>query len=512
MPRRRIRSSDIVRINPQTNQYRNGSRLQRALTIAQNMSSANGGAGVSATLLLDSLLDVFSNEGHTSFQSRNAALVGMWRLHRDGYLYTEERFGGRVIRGTRATDSVAATDISPSVTAPQQQAPTPSSRYRANARHYLVPNQSYNPYRYGSRLYRAYDRLANLYRNERNSAVTPDSFRGVSVTQFLDNIIGDRVFATRNQALMALWNFHNNNRVHTVDSAGILIRGNSRVVSDRRPPLRRSILASSAATYAPQVDESIDSIGSTYGIEIEVCMPSGMSIGTLTAKLKEMTDLDFRFESYNHSTRTWWKVTTDASISSNGAEIVSPILTTGNAEQMEQVERICDALDAIDCSVDRSCGLHVHVKAANNLAFFKRLTKNYVASEQAIDALMPIGRRNGNSYCLSVADWNVERIDSATSVRQMIERTAGTSRFYKINYQAFWRQGTVEFRQHGGTTNPRKVKYWVEFVVAFVNLAKSDIALENVSFDSLFGALDLSAPCKQFLNTRRIGLARRVSA
>jgi hypothetical protein len=48
---------------------------------------------------------------------------------------------------------------------------------------------------------------------------------------------------------------------------------------------------------------------------------------------------------------------------------------------------------------------------------------------------------------------------------------SGGDRFVKLNYQAFWRHGTVEFRHHSGTVDAAKIIKWVVFCQKLVETA-----------------------------------------
>lgn len=58
-------------------------------------------------------------------------------------------------------------------------------------------------------------------------------------------------------------------------------------------------------------------------------------------------------------------------------------------------------------------------------------------------------------------------------------------RYYKVNFMSFAQHGTIEFRQHEGTTDPRVIVAWVEFVLALVraSLALSEKAVKKLDDD-----------------------------
>ncbi len=63
----------------------------------------------------------------------------------------------------------------------------------------------------------------------------------------------------------------------------------------------------------------------------------------------------------------------------------------------------------------------------------------------------------------------------------------GNSRYNKVNLEAYARHRTVEFRQHGGSTNFTKMKNWILFLnrmITFAQHAKvaSGTTLQNLPF------------------------------
>ena len=61
------------------------------------------------------------------------------------------------------------------------------------------------------------------------------------------------------------------------------------------------------------------------------------------------------------------------------------------------------------------------------------------------------------------------------------------NRYYKINLEAYARHRTVEFRQHGGSTNFTKMSAWIHFLAKMITFAKqgkvqNNTTLQNVPF------------------------------
>lgn len=225
------------------------------------------------------------------------------------------------------------------------------------------------------------------------------------------------------------------------------------------------------------------SFSRTFGIELEVYGAERSRI------LNEMRRLGIQVESetYNHSTRGYWKIISDSSISgSNGNEIVSPVLT--GVDGIEQVKKVCLALNRAGAKVNTSCGFHVHF-GANDLSIpnFKSLFISYMELESKVDEIMPSSRRRStNTYCkslLSIAgnkNAAINKIKTARTITEMSRAFSG-SRYFKLNIQSFQRHGTVEFRQHSGTTQFSKVKNWIMICARLIEYAKQNGVTNNLN-------------------------------
>jgi hypothetical protein len=217
-----------------------------------------------------------------------------------------------------------------------------------------------------------------------------------------------------------------------------------------------------------------------FGIEIECYLPEGRSMEEAARAVSARIGEPVNVESYNHSARPAWKVVTDGSLNGGrGCEFVSPILR-GDAG-LAQLEAVCDALTDFGCTVNRSCGLHVHVGVADaRLAFFKNITKLYALYEPVIDGMMPASRRaSANMYCRSMTAAAPAQIDRANSLQDIVTTVCGSigreSRYYKLNLTAYARHRTVEFRQHSGTLDARKARTWAELCIKMVSAAARGI-------------------------------------
>lgn len=262
---------------------------------------------------------------------------------------------------------------------------------------------------------------------------------------------------------------------------------------DRLEWLRRELnITTSLST--PVAPTAAQSPGFTFGVELELIMPAGMTREQLATRVRD-AGVPCIAEFYNHSVRTNWKIVTDGSLGDmiHGAEVVSPILSGDDG--FAQLRKVCDALTAAGCRVSKSCGLHVHVGArSENLQFFRTLVKMYAAAEQAIDSfLAPSRRGSANTYCMPVRlQGDVANARTIEGIANCIGQTSqngtsrrgrrtgivgrGTGRYCKLNLQSYWQHGTVEFRQHQGTVDAAKTENWVRFCLRMAVAARAGAA------------------------------------
>lgn len=205
----------------------------------------------------------------------------------------------------------------------------------------------------------------------------------------------------------------------------------------------------------------------TFGVEIECFLPKNKTRQALADHLTAAgTATATQF--YGHHRCESWKIVTDGSLGDydRGCELVSPVLS--GVEGFAAVRVACDALVSFGCTVKRTCGLHVHVGVpTTEVGFFKKLIGLYAQYEPVIDTLVSPSRRD-NSYCRSVG--SNPRVNGARTL-ETLRAAYGHNRYRKLNLEAYWRHGTVEFRQHQGTVEGEKVVYWASFCIKMVAAA-----------------------------------------
>src|SRR5690606_37543123 len=184
----------------------------------------------------------------------------------------------------------------------------------------------------------------------------------------------------------------------------------------------------------------------TFGVEIEF-----QGNREEVARLMNAKGVRAYVEGYNHTTKSYWKLITDASC---GYELDRPPLK--GREGLEQLKKACEALKEAGASVDRRCGLHVHHDINDyNAKQIANIFAIYIKLEKTIDTFVPNSRRaNNNTYCRSLFQGTTQQaiLDKLKAVNSIedIERIWHT-RYVKVNFQSYVKYGTIEFRQHSGT-------------------------------------------------------------
>ncbi len=233
----------------------------------------------------------------------------------------------------------------------------------------------------------------------------------------------------------------------------------------------------------PTNDEGIDyTFSRRFGVEIEAY---NCDKECLARELREV-GISVAVERYNHTTSDHWKLVTDSSLRGNNTfELVSPVLQGENG--LRELQKVCWVLEYCDAKVNDSCGLHIHMDAADfTIETWRNLAITYKNLEGVIDSFMPESRRN-NRYCKSLSSIQKERIERAETISEL-RGAFGYDRYVKLNLEAYARHRTVEFRQHSGTVNFTKMENWIRFISNMITFARrgsaSRIRLNDIPFIS----------------------------
>lgn len=219
----------------------------------------------------------------------------------------------------------------------------------------------------------------------------------------------------------------------------------------------------------------------TYGVEIEFFTDRtarrGFNQDEIARRITELSGVRVVSELYSHDTRNHWKIVTDSSVTGNALELVSPILK--GRDGLNQLEKVLKALNEVGGKVDKTCGIHVHHGVDDYTADnMKNLFVTVLKFEDVLDSFVPESRRRDNNrYCHSISsvfygnkEKTIARLMGATSFSDL--ESILYDRYLKLNYQAYLRHGTIEFRQHAGSTDFEKISNWVKLTQHMVDNAK----------------------------------------
>lgn len=228
---------------------------------------------------------------------------------------------------------------------------------------------------------------------------------------------------------------------------------------------------------------AVERADKTAGVEIEFF---GADRDTVARKLKE-AGIKLKVEGWTNQKNFGdkaWKLTTDGSVTRTGTgvgrglELVSPPLTV--AELQVQLKVVADVLNACGAKTDRTCGLHVHHHIDDlSLEHIKNVYRIYQKHNQSIDEFMPESRRaiNAPTYCKGLSYMDMEKVEQAQSIADLYR----TERYRTINFQSYVKYGTIEFRQHSGTTDFDKIFNWVLITQMIVATAKKKKAIKPLA-------------------------------
>jgi len=177
-----------------------------------------------------------------------------------------------------------------------------------------------------------------------------------------------------------------------------------------------------------------------------------------------------------------WNVVSDGSLTSvpstRRAEVVSPVLTSRDIPELQQVVR---ALRAAGARSSSQCGIHVHVDAeAFDGRTLSNLAKIVFKQEELIIRALGVSRSRLARYARKTRRDFIRRLEQCRPrTREALNRlwygyrnTApqhyDSTRYHGVNLHSVWYRGTVEFRWFNGTLHAGKVKAYVQFCLAIV--------------------------------------------
>jgi len=227
-----------------------------------------------------------------------------------------------------------------------------------------------------------------------------------------------------------------------------------------------------------------------------------------------------------HEIFTQWKVERDGSVTTvmngteYGGELVSPILSLdGNG--LQQIKTVTQALKQAGATVDRRCGLHIHISVKD---FDNQQRANimdlWAFQERVIERFVTKSRIN-NQYCARLNP--VRASETVHALKFGRSLSAVSSKMQSLNVLPYETpKKTFEVRLHQGTLSGKKINTWVKLLLAFFqNSAMNDRTLtdfpvpdlNNIEVRPLLGVLAGKGLIGQrdadYLTERADALARR---
>jgi hypothetical protein len=191
-------------------------------------------------------------------------------------------------------------------------------------------------------------------------------------------------------------------------------------------------------------------------------------------------------------------------------EVVSRTLP-GTEASLAEVTKVANWLLANGYDVDRTCGYHVHLDAADLSSYeAAAIAVRYHHCRREIDLIMPPSRRIGGSNARWAQHITGPELSKVVRVLDSGDRTAHWSsgeRYSAVNLQHMAnarRDRRIEFRQHSGTLEISKILGWYKFLCAFV--------AETLRLLTDIGAAAVTTPISGGLTTSSPVLVRRQSS
>ena len=259
---------------------------------------------------------------------------------------------------------------------------------------------------------------------------------------------------------------------------------------------------------------SIKSLDRTYGVEFELCFNGQKFVDFMKTKLgkndSEVLTIKRYFQwGYREECNQilaqlgleGWDCHGDSSVRTNdsediGTEIVSPILS--GTEGLRKIAAFLEFAKAAGGYVNRSCGGHVHVGAADLLQGNQKQVANRIILgmltakkfKPLLDMFISDERKEtSDQWAKHYGDSDVARsgevMDRMTndpasrySIETVIE-TLQNDRYKAVNFQNLYgNKKTIEFRIFEGSLDFAKIVERVKFAILFVNaLNKTEIDL-----------------------------------
>ena len=241
-----------------------------------------------------------------------------------------------------------------------------------------------------------------------------------------------------------------------------------------------------------------------FGVEIEFFLPYSTNLTDIVTKLNA-AGVSTYSAGYTHEVTNRWKIVTDGSLynsgnrNGSGYELVSPPMR-GEAG-LAQIDKALKVLTEAGCFINKSCGLHVHHEATDlSLDALKKTAVYYTEAKNVINKFFSKSRVN-NQYARNYSSYELDDLNAKSSLSSFKDFARYINRYRTVNFNSYAKYGTIEFRQHHGTLNAKKVRAWVLFTQAVIRCAAKSKVLGTTLKDVL-DATELSREDRRYFEKR----------
>lgn len=152
-------------------------------------------------------------------------------------------------------------------------------------------------------------------------------------------------------------------------------------------------------------------------------------------------------------------------------------------DRLDNLKKVCQILNDLGATVNKSCGMHVHLDARHlSLNEVKDIGKKFNAAMPTLATLVPKTRRKNEQYCkLGVSGFT-------------------GSRYYACNLTAFRKYKTIEIRLHSSTTDFNKIIQWSKLISSVMYSTK--LKKKCINLNDLVEFIDIDQDTMEYFSQR----------
>lgn len=208
-----------------------------------------------------------------------------------------------------------------------------------------------------------------------------------------------------------------------------------------------------------------------FGIELEVATTK--SKREIKIALSE-AGIESEGAAYGSAVSSTWKIQNDGSLA-NGKELVSPPLNS-----LDEVKKVAHVLRKdLRVRCNKFTGMHVHHDVSDLTAAQLKTVFNLYAKYEmtAIASLLDSSRVN-NTYSRPTKGLvsQMENLDTIQELADLVQ-VRGISRYHSLSLNPYVKYGTIEFRQHQGTTQWKEIELWIMLSHRMIEVSASEQGL-----------------------------------